>query len=841
MPPRDSRLRWPPDGAVRAITALLRDDYPDDEGRTLVREIVQNADDAEATRLVFAVVGQGAPYACNPLLRGPALLVANDGPFSDQNWDALHQAIGGSKTDDAEKIGRFGLGLKSVFHLCEAFVYLGAERNARKPGVVNPWAGTDGQSIHDPLHPEWDNVVDCDQQLLLRAAGILLGDSFPDGLLLWIPLRLREHCDRAPNGAEDGLGQNYPDIGQIKASFDQSAPLAVLLAQCGHLRSIEATEAENVDQLSSRTRLVSVARPGFSKGSWVGRYLSDPSQQSVPDIRVFCGSITNEEAGWFVTGIDALGLESLRTLAADPQWPRDYDYQGGVRRSVPRKALAHAAVTVLHRKDSGLAGLRIRWAVYLPLDDSPQPGNERNVVETIPDADESDSWEIVMHGYFWPSQNRRSIPGATDRDQGSPGETQWRARWNRTLRDELLLPLLPQALEGATGRVSEAAAWRLIELVKQSRLAKTHCGSVTSSDVLLPVITQLGVRWRTFTEDTCFYALPKWNKAPESVRTAFMRRSGESIFIADDAPRIGGKRSAWPVDQVKLTLGCISCEALGTPEGLDWTKGFVRYVLERDGVERRCSAATACWLAEKVADGALTAAIDGLHVEQRGKLRSAWRRLYDTLPKEWLVDAPLESAAAVVEIAQDGNIIGAGLLPIPMGRRAHADPPAPHSQPDEDLLDAALRRLGNGLNDGDITSQRAYRARLLLAEALIRVRRDDLNFGDLAHLPLLRARRPPNREDEARSLNFLREEAERHRVFAPDGDDSKMAVSFLARALGEPVWVVEGSAASLVEATDATTDGLTRAIVSASTISDECAERLPLLKHLAAAYGARAD
>src|SRR5687768_9305360 len=100
---------------VTAIQTLLADVYKDvGGGRTLQRELVQNADDARATRLVFVVLERGWPRAHNTLLRGPALLVANDGPFPAKDRDALHQAIGGAKAEDVEKIGRFGVGLKSV-------------------------------------------------------------------------------------------------------------------------------------------------------------------------------------------------------------------------------------------------------------------------------------------------------------------------------------------------------------------------------------------------------------------------------------------------------------------------------------------------------------------------------------------------------------------------------------------------------------------------------------------------------------------------------------------------------------------------------------------------------
>src|SRR6516225_7817574 len=149
--PPDVRIDRRPDARIvrsaldeiKAIQTLLSDAYKDaGDGRTLLRELVQNADDAGAKRLVFRVLDQGWPLAGNSLLRGPALLVVNDGPFFAKHRNALHLALGGSKADDTGKVGRFGVGLKSVFHICEALVYLGADKGVLRPGALNPWAGT---------------------------------------------------------------------------------------------------------------------------------------------------------------------------------------------------------------------------------------------------------------------------------------------------------------------------------------------------------------------------------------------------------------------------------------------------------------------------------------------------------------------------------------------------------------------------------------------------------------------------------------------------------------------------------------------------------------------------
>ncbi len=93
---------------IREIQKLLADEYRDaGDGRTLVREFVQNADDARATRLVFAVLHTGHPKAKNNLLHGPALLVANDGAFSAEDRKGIHKAIGGTKGKDADKRGQW--------------------------------------------------------------------------------------------------------------------------------------------------------------------------------------------------------------------------------------------------------------------------------------------------------------------------------------------------------------------------------------------------------------------------------------------------------------------------------------------------------------------------------------------------------------------------------------------------------------------------------------------------------------------------------------------------------------------------------------------------------------
>ena len=830
--PRNARIVRSAQDEVREIQRLLSDVYRDTgDGRTLLRELVQNADDAGARRLVFVVVEKGLPDARNTLLRGPALLVANDGPLPEGDWRALHQALGNAKAEDTGKIGRFGLGLKSVFHICEAFVYLGAEDGHRRIGSLNPWAGTGKAVDADPIHPDWNTVEDVDLYRLLHVVRTLLG-SFENGLLLWIPLRRREHLDRAEEGQQYGLGQVPVDPENIVAWFDRPESLTLLLVQCGHLRSIKACRAPTICELRNRVPLVCVDRPHFESCDWVGRYRDDDS----PCVRTFEGRIDDNEQ-CSVTGIDAIGLNSLRQLRLASEWPVDRVFREGRARLVPRKALAHAAITILHRQCEATNGVRLRWAVFLPLDDAPQP-HTSNLVETMETVTGSGVWDIVMHGYFWPSHDRRSIPSVTDNHDDGQGESRMRGRWNRRVRDELMLPLIPQALEHAVHDVPGEVAWNLIKAVAETETVRKNISSITKNHVLLPVVTETGVRWKSHSASGArVLAIPSWADAPCSVRFAFLRRIGSTknfIFIDGKAPQIGGKLEKWKARCIEGLLSCVSVDVLKTPRGLAWAEQYIRPVLmaQKLGKDDEISATVARWLAERVSEGAHTTATNR-PPDIRQEMRETWRRVYKALPAAWLINAPINSHRAVAELATEG-IVGPGLLPMPLGKPREA---VQSSRPDPERLDRALLELGQRLMDWKSASKRARQSRLMLAEALLTVR-DDRPFGDdLPRLPLLRALRLPKDKDEAWSVDELHGRTRQHRVFARRDEQTaetqpKQAVKELAEAVGTDLWLVDRAIAATNEVPQVMGEALANAVLRAEAIRSVPVQRIPFLRRL---------
>lgn len=827
---------------IKAIRALLDDVYKDaGDGRTLFRELVQNADDAEARRLRLAVLDRGWPDAQNSLLHGPALLVANDGAFLAKDSEALHKAIGGSKEDDAAKIGTFGIGLKSVFHICEAFPYMGAEESNWEAGVLNPWAGP-GEEDKDPLHPNWDDV-DADSKRLMCVTWDLLGQKASKGLLLWIPLRRKRHLDRGEEGRPYGLGNRCPEPDDLCKWFVRTVPAALLLAQCGHLRAIELVRASSPDDLHARgNELMTVYR---NDAEWVRRHKDDAN--GIPG-RHFKGEIVTDDGSWSVVGIEALGNDRLCRLPSNPDWPQIPQWRNGRHSTVPRKALAHAAVTVLRPNDADaeLSGTRLRWAAFLPLDDDPEPSSSM-MVES---KGSSPAWEIILHGYFWPSQDRRSIPGVTEAAGNTASDGDMRIRWNRTLCEDLLFPLLPSALAHAVVGIDEPTAHRLLATVVDSDMVSKRLDSVGRRHWLLPIVDVSGVRWTALEAGSrTVLSIPKWEEAPAIVRQHFVASCAQSTddvaFIDDDAPRLAGALGDWTGDRLVRLLASIPIDEFGSAQSLRWIEGIVRHVLGADagGGDVR-AVAVVRWLVRRIGEGALAYTTRrSASRESREKLRNAWRNLCEALPKAWLIHTSVESQPAVAELAKY-EVIGEGLFPVPFGYRSDESPAV---ELDQERLDRVLSALGRQMQAGD-DLERLRHSRLLLAEALLS-RRDGRPMGDLEKLPLLRTVRLPEEREEAWSVTDLRHRIEKHRVFAdpvsvgladvadPSGrpHDWKQAVAELAKAIGGAVWLVNRRAvASLagVHVLSPTTNVLSDQVLRAKAFARP-ADRKPLLMRIA--------
>eukprot|EP00117_Sycon_ciliatum_P011691 scpid75141/ scgid13065/ Sacsin; DnaJ homolog subfamily C member 29 len=118
-------------GMAMSVTVALIDvikkilnDYPD--GGQILKELLQNANDAGATRVQFLLnckqysAGAGGLIHANMAsLQGPALYEYNDGVFANSDWKGICHPSRSKKRKDVMKVGRFGIGFNSVYHLTD--------------------------------------------------------------------------------------------------------------------------------------------------------------------------------------------------------------------------------------------------------------------------------------------------------------------------------------------------------------------------------------------------------------------------------------------------------------------------------------------------------------------------------------------------------------------------------------------------------------------------------------------------------------------------------------------------------------------------------------------------
>jgi sacsin len=108
---------------IRQLKGIL-DQYPDDG--QILKEVIQNAEDAGATKVIFLIdrstYGTDKEQLHHPGLakyQGPALYVYNDAVFDEDDWKGIRMLHESIKEADPMKVGRFGLGFKSVFHMTD--------------------------------------------------------------------------------------------------------------------------------------------------------------------------------------------------------------------------------------------------------------------------------------------------------------------------------------------------------------------------------------------------------------------------------------------------------------------------------------------------------------------------------------------------------------------------------------------------------------------------------------------------------------------------------------------------------------------------------------------------
>lgn len=447
------------DADIQNIRQIL-ENY--DYGFPILKELIQNADDAKAQELNIGLLS-GFPDSSHPLLRGPLLFAVNDGPFTKSNSSSIKNLGLSDKPSDFSAVGRFGIGLKSLFHLCESFFFMGADDSGSLSGcdIYNPWSPQQ-ESNEVQLHGDWDDAAIGYDQLIA-----FLSQLLPDGpwsrsdsgwFCIWVPLRQKVHCSGI-----DSLVDNFPG--------DQENPLE------GILPENDGTEFSSILPLLSTLKSIRLWTPKLdgsqkllsqfvlsddsSRGSW-----NRSEDQILEEPNRFKGRIL--EAGLTESESVFAGIEvcpehlALSEYKRDEAWPKRRGLSNtGTGVDIKEKAAPHAMVCFARHPDSpGKGSLSTMWSVFLPLG--------------APDVSECEiplKISLTLHGYFFVDNGRTGIDFPLNHNL----PTTIRHKWNNDLLGEVLLPQILPALKSFT----EVAALSDEEI---SALTSSLSGSIVGSN-----------------------------------------------------------------------------------------------------------------------------------------------------------------------------------------------------------------------------------------------------------------------------------------------------------------------------------------------------------------------
>ena len=125
-------------GQYESLVVRLKNilsEYKYEDGLTIIKELIQNADDAEATEINICFDNRTHDIESSKLWfpgmhasHGPALVVHSDSIFTDEDFDNIQKLAGATKQEKHTKIGKFGIGFCSVYHITDVPSFISRDR-----------------------------------------------------------------------------------------------------------------------------------------------------------------------------------------------------------------------------------------------------------------------------------------------------------------------------------------------------------------------------------------------------------------------------------------------------------------------------------------------------------------------------------------------------------------------------------------------------------------------------------------------------------------------------------------------------------------------------------------
>ena len=196
---------------TRRINRLL-EDYGD--GLAIVKELIQNADDAGATEMKFLYDERQnldkQKSLIDPAMKefqGPAFWAYNNAMFTKEDFENIVKLSGATKEDRRDKIGRFGLGFNAVYNITDVPSFISDNQLVIfDPHLTNLGSAIKNKSkpgIKIPLGPKRSRLKPFEDQIKIYNGIFGMDSSLRndyeafEGTLFRFPLRTKDQAIRS--------------------------------------------------------------------------------------------------------------------------------------------------------------------------------------------------------------------------------------------------------------------------------------------------------------------------------------------------------------------------------------------------------------------------------------------------------------------------------------------------------------------------------------------------------------------------------------------------------------------------------------------------------------------
>ena len=438
----------PHESLTLRITNILKE-YKDDAG--VFKELLQNADDAGATEVKFLI--DWREHEMSSLLspgmskcQGPALWAYNNSFFCDEDFTNIARLAAGTKQSQLEKIGRFGLGFTSVYHITDvpSFVsrqfvvmfdphksHLGNHiRNPSQPGIKVDFVKRPiGRRFPDQFRP-YTGVFGCNLEE---------GSEF-EGTLFRFPFRTREQA------AVSEIKSEPYDKDRVKGSLQTlKSVCGKLLIFLHHVTSIQVfelgCEASSPAEMKQILSCQSKTTPVVDTVTHLELLMSSCRQVERGDSQYLSGSASIREITWCGTETELVGEEKWLICSEAGKGPAlnfSRNHQGKSLGLVP---FAGVAVKL---QENSLHPMPLEGETFCFLPLSERTGLPFHVNALF-------SVQSNRRGILWHGTEETSVSGKSDLD----------AEWNEELITDCLtqacMSMLKQLYTLMTCRCTEAS------------------------------------------------------------------------------------------------------------------------------------------------------------------------------------------------------------------------------------------------------------------------------------------------------------------------------------------------------------------------------------------------